>query len=105
MMRVRKPSKPVELTCVDCKKTFIAYSRSALRCSECKQDHLRRIKVAAQAVYRSPAYINAKGKKKPPKMSLREVLKELESYNKENNTCLSYGEFVTMLDKGVQRWK
>lgn len=92
-MRIRKP---VEVICVDCGHTFTAYSRGALRCAECKVEHKRRTAAVGMASFRN-------GKKSKPykvRKTIREVLKELEKYNKKHGTRLSYGQFVQKMEAG-----
>ena len=92
-MRIRKP---VEVICVDCGCTFTAFSRGALRCAECKIEHKRRTAATGMASYRN-------GKKQKPykvKKTIREVIVELERYNKEHGTHLSYGQFVQKMEAG-----
>ena len=96
-MRVKKEIKK---TCIDCKCEFIAYGSQALRCPECKKEHLRRSKAASQSWYRSVEYKKAKAKKKPPKMTIREILKEMDKYNKKHKTHYTYGKFVALLEGG-----
>ena len=35
-----------------------------------------------------------------PKMSIREVIKAMEKYNKENYTHYTYGQFVALMEEG-----
>lgn len=91
-MRVRKEH---HLNCIDCGHEFIAYSSKGLRCDECRTEHLRRRKAAHQATYRSTNYVKAKAKKTTPHLTIGEVLKAMERYNKTHGTHLSYGKFVS----------
>ena len=97
-MRVKKPRKPIELTCVDCGETFIAYSSHALRCPECRKKAKKQTSAMWMAEDRAKHRIEAK--KIHPKMTIKEVLKELEIYNKANKTRLSYGQFVQKMEAG-----
>lgn len=96
-MRVRKEH---HLNCIDCGREFIAYSSKGLRCDECRTEHLRRRKAAHQATYRSTNYAKAKARKKMPPLSIKEVLRRMERYNKENGTHLSYGQYVQRMESG-----
>lgn len=93
-MRVKKP---VQVVCVDCGCEFIAYSRAALRCEKCKEENLRLKKKKSQEKCRG-VYKNHK--KLKPKMSIGEVVMELEKYNRENHTHLTYGQYVALKEKG-----
>ena len=95
-MRVRRERKLIDVICVDCGCTFTAFSRGALRCAECKLEHKRRTAATGMVSFRN-------GKKSKPykvKKSIREVLKELEEYNKKHGTRLSYGQFVQKMEAG-----
>lgn len=97
-MRVMKPRQPINKNCIDCGYVFVAYSNKALRCPKCRKEHLRQMKADNQARYRTEEYKTAKAKRKPPKMSMSEVLAAQEKYNKEHKTHISYGKFVQMLE-------
>ncbi len=98
-MRVRKP---IEKTCIDCGEVFIAYGNKALRCLECRKvKQLKQVKAYQE---------NKRQQKKPqpkkkyiyrPKLTIREVLRALEKYNKEHKTHISYGQFVALMEKGA----
>ena len=94
-MRVKKEPKPVEITCIDCGVVFIAYSNKALRCEKCRK--IAKRKTNAQWMAKSRNGVNLIY----PKMTIREVLRELEIYNKENGTHLSYGQFIAIMGKGA----
>jgi len=71
---------------------FSAFSSKALRCPECrKKNDSKRVKKNRE---KSNADLNR------PKLTMREVLQRLEVYNKENNTHLSYGQFMVLIEKG-----
>lgn len=99
-MRVKKEKKPVEVVCVDCGHTFTAFSIRALRCAECKEENLRRVKATKQAKYRSEAYARSKARKNVPSISITEVIKAMEKYNKKHGTRLSYGPYVQKMESG-----
>ena len=101
-MRVKRELKPIEVKCIDCPKVFIAYSKKAKRCPVC-----RKIKARAQSkkcMEYLREYRKAPSKKETlfrPKLTIGEVLRELEIYNKANGTHLSYGQFMVLLEKGA----
>lgn len=92
-MRVKKE---YIVTCIDCGREFIAFSPKALRCPKCKEEHLR----LAAKLKQSKRSRNAKQTKNLPKMSISETLKALKKYNEENGVYLSYGTFVSLMDRG-----
>jgi Zn finger protein HypA/HybF involved in hydrogenase expression len=73
--------KLFDLKCSDCNKFFRNPDENEKICPEC-----RRIK-----------------EKKKPKVnygkSVNQILKELEKYNEEHKTRLSYGQYVALVDK------
>ena len=82
--------KEYEIICLDCGIPFIAHSTQALRCPECKAKHKRAM---SRVGYRPLS--------KAAKMSIKEVLKALKKYNQEHGTRYEYGEFVSLMERGV----
>lgn len=93
-----KGKKEYKLTCRDCSKAFIAFSRKALRCPKCKEEHLR---IAAHARYVAKGRNKKRTKRKVPAMTISAVIKALEKYNKEHGTRHTYGIFVSLMERGV----
>lgn len=100
-MRVKKPRQPIEVICIDCGKTHTAQSRAAKRCPECNLKHRKEYRQEyAEANKNEQIEIQKKFKKpmrKPKPMS--QILKEIEAYNKQHKTRLSYGQYVALVDK------
>lgn len=100
-MRVRKERKLIEIACIDCGKTYTAQSRAAKRCPECNLKHRKEYRQEyAEANKKEQIEIQKKFKKpicnfKPTE----QILKEMETYNKEHKTRLSYGQYVALVDK------
>ena len=95
-----KPRKPVEVTCFDCGCTFIAKSSRALRCTKCrvkaKRETSKMWMESQRRGYRRENY-----PKICPKLTIGEVLRKQEEYNKAHRKNLSYGQFVLILEKGA----
>ena len=73
--------KLFDLKCAECGKVFRSPNEEEKFCPDCKK-------------------IKEKKKRKPKSdKSLWAVLRELEKYNKEHGTKLSYGEYVSLVDK------
>ena len=73
--------KLFDLKCAECHKVFRNPDENERVCPECKK-------------------IRDKKKRKPNSdKSLYQVTKELEKYNKEHGTMLSYGRYVALVDK------
>ena len=73
--------KLFDLKCAECHKVFRNPDENERVCPECKK-------------------IRDKKKRKPKSdKSLYQVTKELEKYNKEHGTMLSYGRYVALVDK------
>ena len=68
--------------CIDCGKEFIANAHNAKRCKDCF--------VIAKRV-RDVGYHkrNATKTRNNPKTTIFDVLRQVERYNKEHNTCLT----------------
>ena len=73
--------KLFDLKCADCHKIFRNPDENERFCPECKK--IRE---------------NKKPKPKANK-SVWQITKELEKYNKEHKTRLSYGQYVALVDK------
>jgi hypothetical protein len=73
--------KLFDLKCAECYKVFCNPDENERFCPECKKIRDKK-----------------KPKKKPSK-SLYQITKEIEKYNKEHGTRLTYGEYVSSVDK------
>ncbi len=73
--------KLFDLKCADCHKIFRNPDENERFCPECKK-------------------IRENKKPKPKaKKSVLQITRELEKYNKEHKTRLSYGQYVALVDK------
>lgn len=78
--------KLFDLKCAECKEVFRNPDENERFCPECKK-------------------IKENKKKSKPKIKTNEsktiwqITRELEKYNKEHRTMLSYGEYVSSVDK------
>ena len=102
-MRVKKPRQPIEVICIDCGCTYIAYSTAARRCPECNLKHRRKCRQEyaesnKKEQTKPPSKPKSKPRHKPKPMS--QVLKEMETYNKEHKTHYTYGQFVLLVEGG-----
>ena len=93
-----KMKPAVEVTCMDCGRTFIAHTTAALRCEECKKIVAREATKKWNKKERAKYRQNKKVPK--PVKSIQEILREMEAYNKENHTKLSYGDYVGLVERG-----
>ena len=91
-----KQRKLIKYICRDCGAEFEAVSNRAFRCEKCRKEVA---KLTSRNWYREN-----KSRKiprtMPPRKSIRQVLRELERYNKEHGTFLSYGQYIAMIEKG-----
>jgi tRNA(Ile2) C34 agmatinyltransferase TiaS len=95
---MRKPRKIIQLICTDCGVTFEAKAKHNLRCDACRKAwaneqnkrYRDRNRIQTQAVLY----------KTRPKMSIREVIRAMEKYNRENHTHLTYGQYVMLMESG-----
>lgn len=94
-----KPRKTIKVKCIDCGKVHEAKAKSNLRCDECRKDwanwqnknYKDRKRLQTQT---------AKRVKTRPKMSIKEVIRAMEKYNREHKTHFSYGQFVQKMESG-----
>lgn len=100
-MRISKTLKPIEVICVDCNTSFIAYTKKAKRCEVCR---VRRKKELTKEWHKRESKScrcvesHLKKAKEKPKKTMKEVLRAMEKYNKEHGTCLSYGQYIQMCE-------
>ena len=81
--------KLFDLKCAECYKVFRNPDENERFCPECK-----RIKESKK---------KAKSKiKTNESKTIWQITRELEKYNKEHRTMLSYGEYVALVDKQKQ---
>ena len=99
-MRVKKP---IEIKCMDCGVTFIAYSDKALRCPECKKTHNRENSRVYMQQLREQQKPQAK-KRVPKKnaLSLDQVLHIAEIYRRINGKYIHYGEMVNLIESNAE---
>ena len=85
-------NKEVYLTCLHCGSEFIHKNDAKKYCPECD------IKIKRERNRKSMAKKRAKSKLKFKE--LPEVVADVEAYNKEHNTKLSYGQYVALEGMG-----
>ena len=93
-----KPRRTIKVICQDCGITFDAKARSNLRCEKCKKAWAKR--QSRNYKDRNRVKLKTKIYRTRPSMSIREVIRAMEKYNREHNTYLSYGQFVQKMEAG-----
>lgn len=78
--------KLFDLKCAECHKVFRNPDENERFCPECKK-----IKESKKKARQKAKSIKSK--------SILQVTRELEKYNKEHRTMLSYGQYVDLVDK------
>ena len=78
--------KLFDLKCVECGKIFRNPDENERFCPECNKIKESRKKLKQKA-------------KSVKSKSIYQITRELEKYNKEHKTMLSYGEYVSLVDK------
>ena len=78
--------KLFDIQCAECRKVFRNPDKNERFCPECKKikDNKKKAKSKVKAI---------KSK------SVLQITRELEQYNKEHKTRLSYGQYVALVDK------
>lgn len=77
--------------CDNCKRKFVARSANAVYCEDCRKK-AKQIRIA-KAKAKKPYYTRSK-------KSLYEIIREMEAYNREHNTHLTYGQYVLKIEGG-----
>lgn len=70
--------------CKVCFRVFVAHSNAAKHCPICREEIRKRPTKKSRRI--------KTGK------TLNEIMKDLEAYNKEHNTRLTYGKYVSMIE-------
>lgn len=88
--------------CKVCGKEFVPAAPNATMCSrECREVRRKEEYAKYKKKIRNgekPAAPSLQKKiKRQARHTVREVLHELENYNEEHGTCVSYGKFVSMM--------
>ena len=78
--------KLFDLKCAECHKVFRNPDENERLCPECKKIKEGRKKPKQKA-------------KSVKSKSIYQITRELEKYNREHRTMLSYGEYVALVDK------
>ena len=78
--------KLFDLKCAECHKVFRNPDENERLCPECKKTKEGRKKPKQKA-------------KSVKNKSIYQITRELEKYNREHRTMLSYGEYVALVDK------
>ena len=78
--------KLFDLKCAECHKVFRNPDENERFCPECKKIKEGRKKPKQKA-------------KSVKSKSIYQITRELEKYNKEHKTMLSYGQYVDLVDK------
>lgn len=79
-----------EKTCALCGQPFITKARNAKYCSDCRyKGNILKMQ-----------QLRSERKKRKLHKSLDEIMRDLAAYNKEHNTNLSYGQYVSKFERG-----
>ena len=97
-MLMPKHSKKYRHICEDCGAEFFSASHNAMRCVPCRETARKSISKEWREKAKSKKPIISRVL--PPRKSIRTVLRELERYNKEHGTSLSYGRYIALIEKG-----
>lgn len=87
-----------KLVCKQCGREFIHTTFCKTYCDECSADRKReRNKKFMRKKRGSQISGGYKTTTRRESKSLSQVVRELEEYNKEHGTCISYGQYVSMI--------
>lgn len=84
-----------EYMCMKCGKSFFTYGKTKRRlCDDCVKENR---KVANLKYYTETCIgIKTAPKKKEHSKSLMEIMRELNTYNEEHGTFLTYGKYIAL---------
>ena len=81
-------------TCRICNQPYNAKSCNSMYCDSCRKSLAK----SRQKIYAQRFKSTKKRKKKIIKKSIWEMTREMEEYNRKNKTCLTYGQYVAMVE-------
>jgi predicted RNA-binding Zn-ribbon protein involved in translation (DUF1610 family) len=80
------------LRCLNCDNKFYHTSDAKKYCPECDKEIKRE---------RNRNFMRKKRRPSAEIKPLPEIMQELKEYNEKHGTCLSYGKYVAMIERGV----
>ena len=83
-------------TCLICGKEYTANAYNTKWCKDCVAIGRRKRDAECRKRRRNATKTHDK-----PKTTIYDVLRQMETYNKEHNTNLSYGQFIQIKDGGI----
>ena len=89
-----------EIICVDCGKVVTAYNKTRQRCPECALIRRKETHKEWMESTKKPRQKKPKAVKMKPPMTIGEVIKAMEKYNKEHKTHYTYGQYVSLMEGG-----
>ena len=84
-----------EYICMKCGKSFFTYGKTKRRlCDDCVKENRR---MANLKYYQETCIgVETAPKKKEHSKSLMEIMRELNAYNEEHGTFLTYGKYIAL---------
>lgn len=79
--------------CSRCGESFGAKSKYVLYCSNCRKEVAKEHSAASRTKKKAAGY-----KPQNEIKSMKQLLSELDNYNKEHGTYLTYGQYVAMVE-------
>ena len=83
-------------TCLICGKEYTANAYNTKWCKDCVTIGRKKRNADCRKRRKNAAIIRNK-----PYTNINDVLRQMEAYNKEHNTCLSYGQFIQIKNGGI----
>lgn len=80
------------LRCFNCDRTFYHTNVGKKYCPECEKQIKRE---------RNRRFMRKKRRASVEIKTLPEIMQELKEYNETHGTCLSYGKYVALVERGV----
>jgi len=84
--------------CKHCKKAFKSETRKGYVCKECKKANKRKLDRERQKEQKTPT--KERKRKFKTDISLFDMVKIIEAYNRTHGTKYTYGKFVSALERG-----
>lgn len=86
----------IEHSCLICGERFYAFTYNAKHCPECHRKYNKEINAEKQRT----AYAIKANAPPPTTDIIRAEIREIEKYNKQHGTCLTYGRYKHLKKEG-----
>ena len=89
-----------DIICPICKRQFTPNSGNQVYCKTCRETRNGEIQARLRKIRADEGPLAVR-KKRGKAKSIKQIISDLEQYNKQHRTMLTYGKYVSLLEQGV----